>query len=120
MAENDENNCRQPFRHFSNLLNRAVYRAAVRRNGKCTRVSPVLEKDEMRLGALRSWERGAAGRWHIHRAIELREHLDAIALEDLIRASWAKLNGLRTDSCSRQRQRGLDQLYVKSDAEVLV
>jgi hypothetical protein len=87
----DEYTCRQAFRHFTNLLNRAVYRAAFRRHGKRLRVLPVLEKGEIRPSALRSWERGASGRWHIHCAIELPEHLDAIALEDLIRVSWAKV-----------------------------
>jgi hypothetical protein len=74
-----------------NLLNRAVYGAAFRRYGKRLRVLPVLEKGEVRALALRSWERGASGRWHIHCAIELPSHFDAIALERLIRACWAKV-----------------------------
>jgi hypothetical protein len=45
----------------------------------------------VRTGALRSWERGITGRWHIHCAIELPAHLDAIALEDLIRDCWARV-----------------------------
>ena len=36
--------CREAFRHFMNLLNRAVYGAAFRRYGKRLRVLPVLEK----------------------------------------------------------------------------
>ncbi len=41
--------------------------------------------------ALRPWERGASGRWHIHCAIELPSHFDAITLENLIRECWAKV-----------------------------
>ena len=74
-----------------NLLNRAVYGAAFRRHGKRLRVLPVLEKGEVRARALRSWERGTSGRWHIHCAIELPSHLRAVALEKLIRACWAKV-----------------------------
>jgi hypothetical protein len=83
--------CRQAFRHFMNLLNREVYGAAFRRYGKCLRVLPVLEKGEVRARALRSWERGTFGRWHIHCAIELPLHFDAVALERLIRQCWAKV-----------------------------
>jgi hypothetical protein len=45
----DDYPCRQAFRHFMNLLNRAVYGAAFRRHGKRLRVLPVLEKGEARL-----------------------------------------------------------------------
>jgi hypothetical protein len=83
--------CRRAFRHFMNLLNRAVYGAAFRRYGKRVRVLPVLEKGEVRACALRSWERGTSGRWHIHCAIELPSHFDAVALENLIRDCWAKV-----------------------------
>jgi hypothetical protein len=74
-----------------NLLNRAVYGAAFRRYGKRLRVLPVLEKGEVRASALRSCERGTSGRWHIHCAIELPLHFDAVALENLIRDCWAKV-----------------------------
>jgi hypothetical protein len=87
----DDYPCRQAFRHFMNLLNRAVYGVAFRRHGKRVRVLPVLEKGEVRAKALRSCERGASGRWHIHCAIELPSHLDAVDLEKLIRACWAKV-----------------------------
>jgi hypothetical protein len=83
--------CRRAFHHFMNLLNRAVYGAAFRRYGKGLRVLPVLEKGEVRASALRSWERRTSGRWHIHCAIELPPHLDAIRLEKLIRQCWAKV-----------------------------
>jgi hypothetical protein len=88
----DDYPCRQAFRHFMNLLNRATYGAAFRRYGKRLRVLAVLEKGEVRASALRSWERGTSGRWHIHCAIELPTHLDAIALEKLIRCCWAKVD----------------------------
>ncbi len=44
----DDYRCRQAFRHFMNLLNRAVYGSAFRRHGKRLRVLPVLEKGEVR------------------------------------------------------------------------
>ena len=87
----DDYRCRQAFRHFMNLLNRAIYGAAFRRYGKSLRVLPVLEKGEVRARALRSWDRGTSGRWHIHCAIELPSHFDGIALENLIRDCWAKV-----------------------------
>jgi len=74
----DDYRCRQAFRHFMNLLNRAVYGAAFRRHGKSLRVLPVLEKGEVGARALRSWDRGTSGRWHIHCAIELPSHFDGI------------------------------------------
>ena len=74
-----------------NLLNRAVYGSAFRRHGKRLRVLPVLEKGEVRARALRPWECGASGRWHIHCAIELPSHFDAITLENMIRECWAKV-----------------------------
>ena len=40
----DEYQCREAFRHFMNLLNRAVYGNAYRRNFKKLRVLPILEK----------------------------------------------------------------------------
>lgn len=87
----DDYSCRQAFRHFTNLLNRAVYGAAFRRYGKRLRVLPVLEKGEVRARALRSWERGSSGQWHIHCALELPSHFDAVILEKLIRGCWAKV-----------------------------
>src|ERR1700761_7258182 len=87
----DDYPCRRAFRHFMNLLNRSVYGAAFRRYGKRLRVLPVLEKGEVRARALRPSERGTSGRWHIHCAIELPTHFDAVALERLIRACWAKV-----------------------------
>jgi hypothetical protein len=101
----DDYECRQAFRHFMNLLNRAVYGAAFRRYGKSLRVLPVLEKGEVRAGALRAWERGTSGRWHIHCAIELPTHLDAVALESLIRDCWAKV------------ELGYDRILVRDGAD---
>ena len=76
-------------RRFNPYSNRAVYGAAFRRYGKSLRVLPVLEKGEVHATA--SWERGTSGRWHIHCAIELPSHLDAVALEKLIRDCWVKV-----------------------------
>jgi hypothetical protein len=87
----DHYQCRQAFRHFMNLLNKAVYGSAFRRHGKRLRVLPVLEKGEVRARSLRRWERGTSGRWHIHCAIELPPHFDAFALETLIGDCWAKV-----------------------------
>jgi hypothetical protein len=87
----DDYRCRQAFRHFMNLLNRAIYGAAFRRHGKRLRVLPVLEKGEVHARALRSWDSGASGRWHIHCAIELPSRFDGIALEKLVRDCWAKV-----------------------------
>ena len=87
----DDYPCRQAFRHFMNLLNRAIYGAAFRRHGKRLRVLPVLENGEIRTRNERRREHRTAGRWHIHCAIELPSHLDAIALENLIRECWAKV-----------------------------
>jgi hypothetical protein len=87
----DDYRCRQAFRHFMNLLNRAVYGAAFRRYGKMLRVLPVLEKGEVRARASRSWDRVTSGRWHIHCAIELPSHCDAIAFKKLIRDCWTKV-----------------------------
>jgi hypothetical protein len=87
----DHYQCRQAFRHFMNLLNKAVYGSAFRRHGKRLRVLPVLEKGEVRARSLRRWERGTSGRWHVHCAIELPPHFDAVALETLIGNCWAKV-----------------------------
>ena len=87
----DDYPCRQAFRHFTNLLNRAVFGAAFGRHGKRLRVLPVLERGEVCTRELRSWECGASGRWHIHCAIELPPHFDAVALENLICDCWAKV-----------------------------
>jgi hypothetical protein len=90
-VKTDEYPCRQAFRHFMNLLNRAVYGSAFRRHGKRLRVLPVLEKGGVCTRALYSWERGTYGRWHVHCAIESPSHLDAVAFEKLIRRCWAKV-----------------------------
>jgi hypothetical protein len=96
----DDYRCRQAFRHFMNLLNRAVYGAAFCRHGKRLRVLPVLEKGEVCARALRSWDRGTSGRWHIHCAIELPSHFDGIALENLICDCWAKVEGVMAEFLS--------------------
>jgi hypothetical protein len=103
-----------------NLLNRAVFGAAFRRHGKRLRVLPVLEKGELRASALRSWERGTSGRWHIHCAIELPFHLDAVALEKLIRRCWAKVEFGYGRILIRDYRRGLDKLHVERPSKVRV
>ena len=52
---------------------------------------PYLKKARSAPRALCSWERGTSGRWHIHCAIELPSHLNAVVLEKLIRRCWAKV-----------------------------
>jgi hypothetical protein len=46
---------------------------------------------KVRTRALRSSERGTSGRWHIHCAIELPSHFDAVEFENLIRNCWVKV-----------------------------
>lgn len=87
----DDYPCRQAYRHFMKLPNRAVSGAAFRRYGKRLRVLPVLEKAEVCCGPLRPGERGPSGRWHIHAAIELPTHLNAVGLENLIRRCWSNV-----------------------------
>ena len=55
----DDYRCRQAFRHFMNLLNRAVYGAAFRRYGKSLRVLPYLKKAR---SAPEHYVHGTAGR----------------------------------------------------------
>jgi hypothetical protein len=71
----DEAQCKKAFRHFRNLLNRAVYGSAVRRHGKRLRVIDVVEKD-------------GDVRWHIHAAIEPPMRLGAAEFERLIHNCW--------------------------------
>jgi hypothetical protein len=97
--------CRQAFRHFMNLLNRATFGSAFRRYRKRLRVLPVLERGDVRARALRSWEHGPSGRWHIHCAIELPSHFDAVALERLIRKCWSKVEW------------GYSRILVRDDAD---
>ena len=52
--------------------------------GKRLRVLPVVEKGGI--------GRGASGRWHIHGAIELPQHMDSIAFEELVQKCWQKLD----------------------------
>jgi hypothetical protein len=65
----DEYRCRQTFRYFIGLLNRAVFGAAFRRHQKRLRVLPVLERGEIHAPALKVTQRGTSGRWHVHCAI---------------------------------------------------
>ena len=79
----DECRCKRAFRHFMNLLNRAVYGNTVKLHRKRVRVLPVLERGNVG---------GYSGRWHIHCAIELPSHLDTVGLERLIHECWAKVD----------------------------
>ena len=74
----DENQCKRAFQHFSNLLNRAIYKSAFDRHGQKLRVLPVLE-------------RGNPGRWHIHCAVEMPSHIHATSFEKLICNCWTKV-----------------------------
>jgi hypothetical protein len=51
----------------------------------------LLTTSRSRARALRPWECCASRRWHIHCAIELPSHFDAITLENMIRECWAKV-----------------------------
>ena len=88
----DEYECRRACRHFMNLLNRAVYGNAFRNCNKQLRVLTVLEKGQVHSRALSSRQRGTSGRWHVHCAIELPQHLDAVTFEALIHGCWAKVD----------------------------
>jgi hypothetical protein len=77
----DELECKRAFRHFINLLNRAVYNHAFHRHGKRMNVIPVLEKER-------------SGRWHYHLAIEPPTHLSpeiftALIIDCWLRTDWA-------------------------------
>ena len=52
---------------------------------------PYLKKARSAPAPLPPWECGASGRWHIHCAIELPSHFDAITLENMICECWAKV-----------------------------
>src|SRR5258708_19207401 len=65
----DDYRCRQAFRHFMNLLNRAVYGAAFCRYGKNLCVLPLLEKSEVPAPPLPLWDPGTSAPLHIHFAI---------------------------------------------------
>lgn len=87
----DEHECKRAFRHFMNLLNRAVGKNAVRRYNKRIRVLPVVEKGNAWGQSSPFCKTGGSGRWHIHCAMELPGHIDAIAFEQLIHKCWAKV-----------------------------
>ena len=74
----------QPYAVFVRALYTLPVRAIL---GRCGLTSSV----QARARALRSWEPGTSGRWHIHCAIELPLHYDAVALERLVRDCWAKV-----------------------------
>jgi hypothetical protein len=74
----DEHQCRDAFRFFLKLLNRAVFGAAARR-GKKLRVIPVTERQ-------------ADGRWHYHAAIEVPAHISALRFDEIARECWRKVD----------------------------
>ena len=62
--------------------------------------------------------RGTSGRWHIHCAIELPSHFDGIALENLIRECWAKVEwGYGRILVRDGANAGLDQLQDRQKSE---
>jgi len=85
----DELECKRAFRHFTNLLNRAVYKHAFRRHGRRLNVIPVLEKER-------------SGRWHYHLAIEPPTHLGSEAFAALIIDCWLKTDWAFHDCLVRQ------------------
>ena len=93
--------CKNAFRHFMNLLNRAIYRNAVRRHGKRLRVIAVVEKD-------------IDGRWHIHAAIEPPSHLADAEFETLIRDCWQRTDwGYREIQLGQNADRGWIDYMLK-------
>ena len=87
----DEYQCREAFRHFMNLLNRAVYGNAYRRNGKKLRVLPILEQGDF-------YAEGIFGklyfsnRWHFHAAIEPPTHVEPDRFNAIIHECWTKVD----------------------------
>jgi hypothetical protein len=73
----DEHQCSRAFRHFMNLLNRAIYGSAFRRGKKRLRVIPVLEKDQN-------------GRFHYHAAIELLPRIKPWRFQALVWHCWSR------------------------------
>jgi hypothetical protein len=75
----DEHQCKKALAVFLHHLYRAVYGNTARRFNNRVRVIPVLERSD-------------SGRWHVHGAIELPRHLNAIQFYRLIRACWSKVD----------------------------
>ena len=73
----DEHQCARAFRHFMNLLNRAIYGSAFRRGKKRLRVIPVLEKDQV-------------GRFHYHAAIEVLSRIKPWRFQALVWDCWSR------------------------------
>jgi hypothetical protein len=90
-VHNDEDQCRGAFRHFMNLLNRAVYGNAFRRHDKQLRVLPILENGSF-------FEKGTDGyqrlrrRWHFHAAIEPPRHVEVDRFKAMIEDCWSKVD----------------------------
>ena len=93
----DEFQCRDAFRHFMKMLNRAVFGNAARRNGKRLRVISVLEKD-------------AHARWHYHAAIEPPPHVDEAEFLRMIRKCWRKVDWGYEQTCVRS---GADAGWIR-------
>jgi hypothetical protein len=92
----DEAQGKKAFRHFMNLLNRAVYgRNAVRRHCKRLRVIAVIERRAI-------LENETFGRWHIHAAIEPPTHLTGAEFETLIRECWERTDWAYDEVLVRQ------------------
>jgi hypothetical protein len=75
----DESQSRKAFAVFIHHRDRAVYGNAALRFEKRVKVVPVIEKEN-------------CGRWHIHAAIELPSHVDAVTFEQLVQQSWSKVD----------------------------
>ena len=98
----DEYQCRNAFRHFMKVLNRAVYGNAARRYGKQLRVLPILEKEEY-------------GRWHFHAAIKSPPHIGPDQFKAIIHKCWSKLDwGYRVIEVRPNADRGWINYMLKS------
>ena len=71
----DELTAKKAFRHFMNVLNRHIYKAAFRHQGKQLRVVPILERSE-------------SGRWHYHVAIEPPVYMESNEFADAAMEAW--------------------------------
>jgi hypothetical protein len=110
----DQYQCREAFRHFMNLLNRAVYGNVHRRYGKQLRVLPILERGDFYTDGVFG-KRRILDRWHYHAAIEPPRHIDAYRFKTLIEKCWSKVDwGYRRILVRQNADRGWIHYMLKN------